>query len=284
MRQNLFFGFVIVGLVTTVLIPAAVQAAAPARESATLKQMILPSNCKFETVNDGLNTIVYLTPAACVPIVTPDPANPSPGSPSNPANPSQPGKPAVTPGKSNNNKPLIAARPDQSGATNLFVLPNLPTTPESQVMPAPKKRIFIIEEQVSAVYAQSGDVYRYQLAATKQRPLADRELSIVSVGKDWVTLLLQPLNQLISLKKGQTSQADYDEAGRPHILVTVEDIASNAQVKLRIEVLGAFASQKPQSPITLDHRAAVRPIDIGLIIVILIGGALWATRRRHRND
>jgi hypothetical protein len=34
-------------------------------EQATFKQQILPIDCVFETVNDGLGTLHYLTPAEC---------------------------------------------------------------------------------------------------------------------------------------------------------------------------------------------------------------------------
>lgn len=58
--------------------------------SGSLKQQILPLECIFEIVNDGSNTIVYLTPEECGVVIPPDP-------PVDPVDPTDPITPPVTP-------------------------------------------------------------------------------------------------------------------------------------------------------------------------------------------
>lgn len=53
------------------------------------QQRILPLECVFEVVNDGSNTITYLTPEACGIIIPPDP-DPDPET-----NPNQPNSPTT---------------------------------------------------------------------------------------------------------------------------------------------------------------------------------------------
>jgi hypothetical protein len=53
-----------------------------------LQQRILPLECVFEVVNDGSNTITYLTPEACGIIIPPDPEpETDPNQPNSPTTP-----------------------------------------------------------------------------------------------------------------------------------------------------------------------------------------------------
>ncbi len=62
----------------------------------TLKQRILPLDCVFEIVNDGSNSIVYITPEACGVVVDPHVPNPDPTDPSPTPTPTSPASPVVT--------------------------------------------------------------------------------------------------------------------------------------------------------------------------------------------
>lgn len=60
--------------------------------SGNISQQILPLECVFEIVNDGSNTIVYLTPEECGVVIPPDP-------PVDPVDPTDPVIPPTTPGE-----------------------------------------------------------------------------------------------------------------------------------------------------------------------------------------
>lgn len=57
--------------------------------SGNISQQILPLECVFEIINDGSNTIVYLTPEECGVVIPPDP----------PVDPTDPSIPPTTPGE-----------------------------------------------------------------------------------------------------------------------------------------------------------------------------------------
>ena len=66
----------------------------PSNASATdgdIYQRILPLECVFQIVNDGSNTIIYVTPEECGVVIPPDPdPEPEPEEPENPVNPTTP--------------------------------------------------------------------------------------------------------------------------------------------------------------------------------------------------
>lgn len=62
---------VLAGLTTVLTMSTACQAA----PSNSLRVQILPLDCLFEVVNDGLNTVNYLTPAQCGQIVKSSPSD-----------------------------------------------------------------------------------------------------------------------------------------------------------------------------------------------------------------
>lgn len=82
MRRQLFVLLGITGLL--VALPATAYAA-----DTRLGQKILPINCVFEEVNDGLGSLYYLTPQECGAITSPS-QNVQPAGPSDPVYASEP--------------------------------------------------------------------------------------------------------------------------------------------------------------------------------------------------
>lgn len=72
MRRQLSISLALAGFV--IVMPATVYAA-----NDQLRQKILPLNCVFEEVNDGLGSLYYLTPEACGVVIQPTQSTPQQG-------------------------------------------------------------------------------------------------------------------------------------------------------------------------------------------------------------
>ena len=98
MKKYLYF--IVAGLLASfplaVFIPTESYAA-----PSSLRQNIFPLDCVFQIVNDGSNTVVYITPDECSVIFPPDPDPEDPVDPVDPTDPTNP----VTPNPSTPNTP-----------------------------------------------------------------------------------------------------------------------------------------------------------------------------------
>lgn len=64
--------------------------------SGSVSQRIFPLECIFQVVNDGSNTIIYVTPAECGVVIPPDPEDPDPVDPTDPTpSPTTPTRPGT---------------------------------------------------------------------------------------------------------------------------------------------------------------------------------------------
>ena len=97
MKKHLYIGFAtfLAALPLAAFIPTPALAA-----PGSIRQNIFPLECVFQVVNDGSNTVIYITPDECNSIFPPDPepvdpedpdTEPNPTDPTSPANPVDPG-------------------------------------------------------------------------------------------------------------------------------------------------------------------------------------------------
>lgn len=83
----------IIASITLAFLPLLVFVPGAGAINGNISQQILPLECVFEIVNDGSNTIIYLTPEECGVVIPPEP----PVDPTDPTPPTTPGEPTRQP-------------------------------------------------------------------------------------------------------------------------------------------------------------------------------------------
>jgi hypothetical protein len=191
----------------------------PAHPDAKFTQRILPMQCQFQTINDGLNTIIYLTPAICQPVVVPS---------------HQPQKTPVT---------AVSQFTNPKNSSRGTIIPPLNNPVDS--LNGHNRRVVELNHY-SAVKSKRGWLVRSQVGAVyRYRPLDDskqgtvHQMTIANISLQGVTILLQPSNQLFSLTPGQEIKADYSQQGKPTIAIRLVGRPSFNEVTLRIRLLSA---------------------------------------------
>ena len=222
----------ILSIIVLCLICGSIHRSASAQQ-ATLRQQILPLDCVFETINDGLGTIHYLTPTECGQVIPPD--NPGVGTPNSGA---------TTPTPTNAPATGTTHRPVRSSffAT---VVPDLTSTghqipghADESIMDSGRKLLLNnIADSTSksghTVVAQVGNVLFYRPVDAPNAAI--RSITVTDIRPSAIHLLVQPINLKLSARPNQTIRFDKLQNGQPGVEITVQQItASSATLQIRL--------------------------------------------------
>lgn len=213
MRRKVAYALAIACAVGALTAPQ--QAAA---EHTTFRQQILPLNCVFEVVNDGLGTINYITPGACGQVVQPpQPSNKPPANPSNTPQPTAPITNIPTPSDTPN---IIIGAPTTS---------NKPPILLNQLSAATGNRGFKIIAKVGTKLS-----YYPRFGSDQQ---IEQTITITGISPQGVTFLEESDNQVVTIRPTQTIRLDYDDIGDPRLAVRLQGVPTNDSADLRIWLL-----------------------------------------------
>lgn len=257
-------------LFTIICIAPTALAAKPPKDSAKFTQKILPLNCQFQTINDGMNTIVYLTPSLCNHPVVPNPSK----------------KPATSPGQSNSaistNINTSAGQPvSNSGPIITVPIPNAGQSGKSTGSSTTElnTKAHVFEARGTDVTVSSGDTLHY--TPSGDNTSHPHSLTVVDIETASVTILLQPANQLITLAPSHTVMADYNQAGRPTIAVTLKGTLSGDRALLHIRLVTFQHKTNSAPPQSTTSQAQVWVIFGGLTLATVLL-RLWQNRFERR--
>jgi hypothetical protein len=248
MRFRWLLAMAILG--TLVFHPALAQAAQP-----TLKQQILPLECVFETVNDGLGTIHYLTPTECGVVLPPA----SSGSQTNSS---------VTPQSTPVSRPLKNSFIGRGTYIGSIVPPNSKSNPgahpdENVTNGSGTILLNSISDSLSGngylVTIHPGNVLFYR--PSDQPGAKVRSLSIVAIGSGSVTFYTQPFDENLTINLGKTLTYDRLLDGNPALSISVISTSSQDTATLRIHLL------QPAQNYGRQTAAGLQLVLLGLIFV-----------------
>lgn len=255
MKRVLFTAFISLAAILSLPI-CCVAASRPIKPDAKFTQLILPENCQFQTVNDGLNTIIYLTPANCQLASNP------------PQKPDLPQTPA------DNSSGNAAQIPRGTIIPSLYnppaTKPQIPNQSIVDLSDRPAQKL----AQGLLVTAKAGLIYQYRPLLNSSGP--EHQLIITNVTKEGATVLLQPSNQLISLTTGQEVKADYSHDGKPTVAITLVKHISPTKILLNIRLL-AYRSIPSTSP----SSSKADPVIILVAVTSVVSLGLVYRSIRH---
>ena len=226
-------------------------------QNLTFKQQILPLDCVFEQVNDGLGTIQYLTPETCgvilPPAVIPPAATgsqPETGSSSGYYTGSQPSSTIVYPSRT------IRQRDSNPADTRSGVVPTL------------------LLNNISTMLQNGGDIVQVQVGSTFfYRPVdspqaAIRSLTVTAINASGVTLTSQQTGVSFHLGIGQARTYDKLQTGQPALGIRLEILRAPQSASLRLQLLANNSSG------SYTTSTAVRIVMITGLIFSIIGMGL----------
>jgi hypothetical protein len=227
----------------------------PGRASAhhtTLKQQILPIDCIFETINDGLNTINYLTPAECGVIVPPvtEPTEPTPTDR------------VVIP------RTRIASRTPvaTNGGIGHVSSPLAPQESNRQLLL--NNIIDTMGKEGYLVHVREGDVLFYRPLDSPQAVV--RSIIIKKIGPESKTMQIDigGLDLTLTLHIFSTQHFDKLQNGEPAVSVRLESV-QKSEATLRIRLLKAtpVASRQPDRKLQLTVIAAL--VGFGILLRLM---------------
>jgi hypothetical protein len=233
-------------------------------EHTTLKQQILPLDCVFETVNDGLGTINYLTPAECGVLIPPveEPEQPTPTT-----------DPIVIP------KTRVTSRTPLFGSSSEPLPDTTVPHTENGGKNDPSRHLLLnnIRDALSAhgyvVRVKTGDVLFYRPVDSPQ--IAVRGIVVGSIdGRDkTVRLAVSNLNLSLLLLTGEIRTFDRLKNNEPAISVKLEKFNSKDAI-LRIRLLR-------ESPVAHRQPGALPQLAA---IVALLGAAAFIRLWPHWSN
>jgi hypothetical protein len=236
-----------------------------ARESdARFTQKILPINCIFDEINNGLGTLAYLTPAECGQLITP---------PDNTGQSEQTG--TIKPIPVLIFQPSFAVTPSKPKLTYLGQQPEpLPTTTAQNGL---------LLNTVSNITGISGALVTLKHGdSLYYRPLGSvlatlRKITITDITTDSASFSVSPINKKSTLKLRENISFDTSETNAsPAIQITLKNIiASNEpQVTLRLRLLRAIALVDKSTAAPRDNLQKI--VIQSLVLVALLASLSYA--------
>jgi hypothetical protein len=220
-------------------------------KNATLKQQILPLDCIFEEVNDGLGTIHYLTPEACGVIIPPTVEPTLPPAPS--------GSGQITPQL----MPVLGRTPARNSVYRS------PTTSQSNPGTDHENGLInvILLNNIGAALQNGGYVVMVHIGSTFfYRPLDNpqttvRSLTVTGIDAHKITLSVQQINLKFNLGLGQARTFDKLRTSQPAIGVRLESLDAPSSAELRVQLLNI----RP----VVEHNASVG-VQLWLLFILLL--------------
>lgn len=205
------------------LATSGVVSAATTTQRAKFTQKILPLTCVYQEVNDGLGTLIYLTPADCG--IIDKPGNSGGGG----GRGNSGGSKSPSPG----NNPL--SNLGSSGlVTGQYVNPSKPKTLHLNHFQSAEN------DKGLAITVSAGFQLAYiPLFGADNGP---RTIVVTATSPQWVTLVIQPLGQLVDVKAGEKVLVDYSSDQKPRLAIRLLEVPKNGQAKLKIWLLNARPS------------------------------------------
>jgi hypothetical protein len=252
MKYRLFLAFAIVFLAVSGLTGHV------AAKHTTFKQLILPIDCQFQVVANGLGTVVYLTPEACGQVPPPNDGGSSDyGNTGGGKN-----HPTGSTGSSNGAiyNPGTSA---SSGSDNPVSAPPLTIGPTPHILKLNTK---------PSAYAKNG--YRTQLSLgstvsylpQNQHSGSMHTLTVTNITATGVTVLMQPSGQFVEIPVGRTIYLDFDNNGNPSLEVHVLGATTGGQVKLDIRLVNTKDADETKN-------SGINPL-LQVFVVILVAFTL----------
>lgn len=248
----------IAGLLFSVVFASTVQA-----KQTTFKQQILPLDCVFETVNDGLGTVHYLTPAECGQIIPP-PDNGQAGSDTNSG--------AVGNSTTGSNNTTATAKNARKSLLRTLV----PTSTEDDASPqghsdetlsntGSSLLINSIADSLTnkgyVVTIRPGNVLFYR--PTDNPHAAVRSIIIRSITDGGVRFEVEPLNLQKIAQLNQQLAFDHLQNKQPAITITALTLNNAASAKIQIRLLHA-------TPVATRQTAvSVQLVLLGVTLILL---------------
>ncbi len=253
MRQIIYF---ISALSLIVLATGTVRA-----EDVALKQQIVPMDCIFEEVNDGLGTLHYLTPEACGVIIPTPSTSPPPAVSSTSFTPAP--EPLVNQTVTHDHPPRVIGSNNTvngsgSDPVNVVLLNNIADALQS-----------------------GGDVFPVHVGSTFfYRPVDSpqsgiRSLTITSINASGITLYIQQLKLSFHLGVGQARTYDTLQNGQPAIGIRLEILKQPNTATVRLQLLAAHQTSN-------DPLSHVAPLAFAITVVFVTLGLRFKSGRfRH---
>ncbi len=227
---------------------------------ARFTQKILPLNCVFDEVNDGLGTLTYLTPAECGQIITPIVT---------PGKPNQNGQPStITP------KPVLifqstfrSVTPQYTRSIGLQPEPLPPNTPQSGLLLNTVGNI--TSKSGAIVTVKRGDALYYRPLGSSQATV--RKIIVTGITTHSVTFSVWPLNQQANLELNKEISFDSTEIDpSPAIKITLERIvaSSEPQVTLRLQLLRVISSAVKTGTVSRSDTQKIVLLSLGIIALL----------------
>jgi hypothetical protein len=243
-------------------------------ESATFKQQILPLNCVFEDINDGLGTLHYLTPAECGQIIPPPPPVDT-GPPDTVKTPAPSSKPVTV---KRNSLVNLAPNSTSQRPINTVVPPvvtaNGPFINSSSEVTKPHGFV---------VHAKEGEVLYYQPLG---RPTASlRKITVSNIKRNQADIDIQPIGLQKTIKLHQNLRLDNDQTSLPAIEITLEhiDLGPDPGVTLRLKLLAELKHPDQHRPDDASNNQ-LAVVSLVLFAAAIVSLTYWhADKRSNRH-
>lgn len=241
---------VVTGLLTALLflsLSTSVQA-----KGALFTQKILPLNCVFQTVDDGLGTLYFFTPAECGEIIYPPPET-------------KPAEPTITepipPTNSGTN--ISGGAPSFLTTTDLGLLSDLYTKNQTDITLQAK------EGQTFKFAIFNNDKLDAKLGHVEAHSLVIDKIDLTNPNHATVTVTLRSAPITIVIGEGQTITEDLTGNGLPDIDITAIQISPQS-VKLSVKVYKPLENLAQEAALPSElFKVRSFPISWRLIFVVL---------------
>jgi hypothetical protein len=242
-------------------------------ESATFKQQILPLNCVFEEVNDGLGTLLYLTPAECGQIITPLAINDRDTS-NDYTTPLPSGKTATVRRYS-----LVNLAPSSSGPKPVSTLvPPIVTTSGPLINSSSEAT----KPQGYSLLVKEGEVLYYQPLGKPAASL--RKITISHIKRNQADIDIQPLGLQKTIKLHESLRLDTDQTSTPAIEITLEhiDLGPDPDVTLRLKLLAELKRPNQHRPDNANN-GLLAVVSLVLFAAAVVSLTYWHTDKRSNR-
>jgi hypothetical protein len=243
-------------------------------ESTTFKQQILPLNCVFEDINDGLGTLHYLTPAECGQIIPPPPPVDT-----------GPSDTVKTPAPSS--KPITIRRNSLANLTPNNSSPIPSSTVVQPVVTANGPFINSSSEVTKShgysLNVKEGEVLYYQPLG---RPTASlRKITVSHIKRNQADIDIQPIGLQKTIKLHQNLRLDNGQTSTPAIEITLEhiDLGPDPSVTLRLKLLAELKRPNQRRPDNASNNQ-LAVVCLVLFAAVIVSLTYWhADKRSNRH-
>jgi hypothetical protein len=177
----------------------------------------------FEVVNDGLGTINYITPQACGQVVQPPAPNPD----------TTTGTAGSTPPGSDINN-----IPSSSDSTIIIIGPptssNNPPVDLNESLASQTDKGALVALKVGMKF-----IYTPRFGSDKN---IERTITITGISPQGVTFLMQPTNQVTTIRPDQTLHLDFDSKQRPRLAIRLRGTPTTESANINIWLLSTKLS------------------------------------------